>query len=76
VWINSLFRLNYDPTDSGRLQGCLPTAYLTDKQQKRLELEFEVDFAFGIEKDSRDSAETSFFQRGSLDDRHSRDSVS
>ncbi|MBM3324159.1 MAG: type IV pilus twitching motility protein PilT, partial [Calditrichaeota bacterium] len=38
---------------------------LTDKQQKRLELELEVDFAFSIERLSRFRGNV-FFQRGSL----------
>ena len=46
---------------------CKQLAYslLTDKQQKRLELELEVDFAFGIEKLSRFRGNV-FYQRGSL----------
>jgi len=48
-------------------EDCRALAYsiLTDKQQKRLELEFEVDFAFGIEGLSRFRGNI-FFQRGSL----------
>ena len=46
---------------------CKGLAYsiLTDKQQKRLELDFEVDFAFGVEGLSRFRGNV-FFQRGSL----------
>ncbi len=46
---------------------CKSLAYsiLTDKQQKKLELEFEVDFSFGIDGLSRFRGNV-FFQRGSL----------
>jgi twitching motility protein PilT len=46
---------------------CKSLAYsiLTDKQQKKLELDFEVDFAFGIDGLSRFRGNV-FFQRGSL----------
>jgi twitching motility protein PilT len=48
-------------------EACKSLAYsiLTDKQQKRLELDFEVDFAFGVEGLSRFRGNV-FFQRGSL----------
>jgi twitching motility protein PilT len=46
---------------------CKALAYsiLTDKQQKKLEMELEVDFAFGIDGLSRFRGNV-FFQRGSL----------
>ncbi len=46
---------------------CKALAYsiLTDKQQKKLEIDFEVDFAFGIDGLSRFRGNI-FFQRGSL----------
>ena len=46
---------------------CKSLAYsiLTDKQQKKLELDFEVDFAFGVDGLSRFRGNV-FFQRGSL----------
>ncbi|MBI5059430.1 type IV pilus twitching motility protein PilT [candidate division KSB1 bacterium] len=46
---------------------CKALAYsiLTDKQQKKLELDLEVDFAFGIDGLSRFRGNV-FFQRGSL----------
>lgn len=46
---------------------CKSLAYsiLTDKQQKKLELDFEVDFAFGVDGLSRFRGNI-FFQRGSL----------
>jgi twitching motility protein PilT len=59
-----LVTLNYDPLTP---EECKQLAYslLADKQRKRLELELEVDFAFGIEKLSRFRGNV-FFQRGSL----------
>ncbi len=59
-----LVPLKYDPLTP---EDCRALSYsiLTDKQQKRLELEFEVDFAFGIEGLSRFRGNV-FFQRGSL----------
>ncbi|MBU1707127.1 type IV pilus twitching motility protein PilT [bacterium] len=59
-----LVSLQYEPLTPDQ---CKQLAYslLTDKQQKRLELDLEVDFAFGIEKLSRFRGNV-FFQRGSL----------
>lgn len=59
-----LVPLSYDPLTP---EQCKQLAYslLTEKQQKRLELDLEVDFAFGIEKLSRFRGNV-FFQRGSL----------
>ena len=56
--------MNYEPLTPDR---CKQLAYslLRETQQKRLELELEVDFAFGIEKVSRFRGNI-FFQRGSL----------
>lgn len=59
-----LVALKYDALSP---EDCKVLAYsiLTDKQQKKLELEYEVDFAFGIEGLSRFRGNI-FFQRGSL----------
>ncbi len=59
-----LVSLQYDNLSP---EDCKALAYsiLTDKQQKKLELEYEVDFAFGIEGLSRFRGNI-FFQRGSL----------
>jgi twitching motility protein PilT len=59
-----LIALKYDTLTP---ETCKSLAYsiLTDKQQKRLELDFEVDFAFGVEGLSRFRGNV-FFQRGSL----------
>ncbi len=48
-------------------EDCKALAYsiLTDKQQKKVELDFEVDFAFGVEGISRFRGNV-FVQRGSL----------
>jgi len=56
--------LKYDPLTPDQ---CKALAYsiLTDKQQKKLELDLEVDFAFGIDGLSRFRGNV-FFQRGSL----------
>ena len=56
--------LKYEPLSP---DDCKSLAYsiLTDKQQKRLELDFEVDFAFGVEGISRFRGNV-FIQRGSL----------
>jgi twitching motility protein PilT len=53
--------------DSLNPDDCKSLAYsiLTDKQQKKLELDFEVDFAFGVEGISRFRGNV-FIQRGSL----------
>ncbi len=53
--------------DSMTAEDCKGLAYsiLTDKQQKKLELDFEVDFAFGLEGISRFRGNI-FVQRGSL----------
>jgi twitching motility protein PilT len=56
--------LQYDPLSPDDCKG-LAYSILTDKQQKKLELEFEVDFAFGIEGISRFRGNV-FIQRGSL----------
>jgi twitching motility protein PilT len=56
--------LKYDPMTPEQCKG-LAYSILTDKQQKRLELDFEVDFAFGIDGLSRFRGNV-FFQRGSL----------
>jgi twitching motility protein PilT len=59
-----LILLNYESLTP---EQCKQLAYslLTDKQQKRLELDLEVDFAFSIERLSRFRGNV-FFQRGSL----------
>jgi len=59
-----LIPLNYESLTP---EQCKQLAYslLMDKQQKRLELDFEVDFAFSIEGLSRFRGNV-FFQRGSL----------
>ncbi|HEY3296245.1 MAG TPA: type IV pilus twitching motility protein PilT [bacterium] len=56
--------LKYEPLSP---EQCKALAYsiLTDKQQKRLEMDFEVDFAFGVDGLSRFRGNV-FFQRGSL----------
>lgn len=56
--------LKYDAMNP---DSCKALAYsiLTDKQQKKLEMELEVDFAFGIDGLSRFRGNV-FFQRGSL----------
>ena len=56
--------LKYDPLSPEQCKG-LAYSILTDKQQKKLEMEFEVDFAFGIDGLSRFRGNV-FFQRGSL----------
>lgn len=59
-----IISLQYDPLTP---DDCKSLAYsiLTDKQQKCLELDFEVDFAFGVEGISRFRGNV-FIQRGSL----------
>ncbi len=59
-----IIALKYDPLTP---EQCKSLAYsiLTDKQQKKLELDFEVDFAFGVDGLSRFRGNV-FFQRGSL----------
>jgi len=59
-----IIALKYDPLSP---EQCKSLAYsiLTDKQQKKLELDFEVDFAFGVDGLSRFRGNV-FFQRGSL----------
>ena len=59
-----IISLTYEPLTPDE---CKSLAYsiLTDKQQKRLELDFEVDFAFGVEGISRFRGNV-FIQRGSL----------
>lgn len=71
--VNSPPRMRVDqnliPMDYSNLtpDECKGLAYsiLTDKQQKRLEMDLEVDFAFGIEGLSRFRGNV-FYQRGSL----------
>jgi len=59
-----IISLKYDSLPS---EQCKSLAYsiLTDKQQKKLEMDLEVDFAFGIDGLSRFRGNV-FFQRGSL----------
>jgi twitching motility protein PilT len=56
--------LKHDPLSPEQCKG-LAYSILTDKQQKKLEMDFEVDFAFGIDGLSRFRGNV-FFQRGSL----------
>jgi twitching motility protein PilT len=73
VTVNSPPRIRVDQQiislkyDTMSPEQCKSLAYsiLTDKQQKKLELDFEVDFAFGVEGLSRFRGNV-FFQRGSL----------
>jgi twitching motility protein PilT len=60
-------QINALPYDALSPEQCKSLAYsiLTDKQQKKLELDFEVDFAFGVDGLSRFRGNV-FFQRGSL----------
>jgi twitching motility protein PilT len=59
-----IIALKYDTLSP---EQCKSLAYsiLTDKQQKKLEMDLEVDFAFGVEGLSRFRGNV-FFQRGSL----------
>jgi twitching motility protein PilT len=59
-----IIALNYDALSPEQSKG-LAYSILTDKQQKKLELDFEVDFAFGVDGLSRFRGNV-FFQRGSL----------
>ena len=59
-----IIALNYEVL-TPELSKSLAYSILTDKQQKKLELDFEVDFAFGVDGLSRFRGNV-FFQRGSL----------
>jgi twitching motility protein PilT len=59
-----IIALKYDTLTPEQCKG-LAYSILTDKQQKKLELDFEVDFAFGVDGLSRFRGNI-FFQRGSL----------